>query len=248
MREVGLQFRDAVSAEFAKLHTLPAIRICALATVIACAAIAAGLAFSGDGTAPTAEEAVLFAVPFVQACFVLLGVLPMTHEGDGGQLRTSLSAVPGRTTFVLAKTTATAALLALTAAVAMGASIAAALVASAWAAGGTPSEGPDTVGRDGSALAGAAAYLALIGLFAHATALLLRRFVPALVSVLVLVLLLPPFLSVSEHARWLPSRAGELLYTGSDPVLTAATGALVVAGWIAVVGTAGLAALRLRDP
>lgn len=239
-----MHFRGAVAAEFAKLRTLPAIRICALATVIACAAIAAGLASSGDGTASTAEEAALFAVPFVQASFVLLGVLPMTHEGDGGQLRTSLSAVPGRATFMLAKTTATAALLALTAVVAMGASIAAALVASAWAAGGTPSEG---AALDLAALAGAAAYLALIGLFAHATALLLRRFVPALVSVLVLVLLLPPFLSVSEHARWLPSRAGELLYTGSDPVLTAATGALVVAGWIAVVGTAGLAALWLRD-
>lgn len=244
MREALMAFPNAFAAELAKLLTLPAIRLAALAAVIAGACIAGALASGGQGQGMrfAAGQAVLFAVPFVQACFVLLGVLPMTHERDGGQLRTSLSAVPSRARFVLAKTSAVAALLAVTATLAVALSLGA-----AWVATRVGEGVPQASSVNAAALAGAAAYLALIGLFAHATALLLRRFVPALVSVLGLVLLLPPLLGGTEHARWLPSRAGELLYTGGDPVLTAATGALVLGGWIVAVGVAGLAALRLRD-
>lgn len=242
MRETLTPLRNAFAAELAKLFTLPAIRLAALAAVAASACIAGALASGGEGPRPAAGEAVLFAVPFVQACFVLLGVLPMAHERDGGQLRTSLAAVPSRARFVLAQTSAVAALLAVTATLTVALSLGA-----AWAVSRLSQGAPQSPSIDVGSLAGAAAYFALIGLFAHAAALLLRRFVPALVSVLGLVLLLSPLLGGTEHARWLPSRAGELLYTGGDPVLTAATGALVLGGWIVAVGVAGLAALRLRD-
>lgn len=241
-RQPVMPLRSAVAAEFAKLVTLPAIRFAALATALAGTGVSAALAFGGQDIRPGAVEAVLFAMPFVQAGILLLGVLPMAHERDGGQLRTSLSAMPSRARFVAAKTIATSALLALTATITIALSLGAAYAAARIGQGST--QAPNI---DAGALAGAAGYLALIGLFAHAAALLLRRFVPALVSALGLVLLLPPFLSGSEHARWLPSRAGELLFTGSDPVLNAATGALVLGGWIVAVGAAGLAALRLRD-
>ncbi len=64
-----------------------------------------------------------------------------------------------------------------------------------------------------------------------------------------LVLVLSPLLSgLTEHARWLPDRAGSLLYQpGADTVLTAATGALVLLSWTVATGAAAAAAFLARD-
>ena len=102
---------------------------------------------------------------------------------------------------------------------------------------------------DGRPLAGAAAYLVLIGLLALALAVLLRSQLPPLVAMLGLVLVLSPLLSgLTEHARWLPDRAGSLLYQpGADTVLTPAAGALVLLCWTAATGAAAAAAFLARD-
>jgi len=156
----------------------------------------------------------------------------VASEYAGSQVRTTLAAVPDRVRALLGKTVAC--FLVATATSATG--LAGALVA----VGGAVPVGP---------VAGAVAHLVLVGLLAFALALLLRALVPALVGMLSLLLVVPPLLAgVTEHARWLPDRAGRALYApGADAVLTPATGALVLAGWIAVVGGGAAWAFFARD-
>lgn len=243
----GWLLGNAILAELAKLLTLPAALVTAAAAVLL-GGIVSWAQVAGPGGAPLPPAgAVLAAVPLVQACFVVLGVLPATHEHEGCQHRTSLTAVPSRGVFFAAKSIAAALALGLTAAGAVAAGLTAATLARQLGGAPVGGSGPDA-GSPPQALVGAAAYLALIGLLAHAAAVLLRHLVPALVTTLVLVLILPPLVSFSEHARWLPSRAGALLYDPeADALLTSGTGTLVLAGWIVAVGGAALLTSRARD-
>lgn len=243
----GWLLGNAILAELAKLLTLPAALVAAAAAVLIGGIVSWAQVAGGGGAPLPPAGAVLAAVPYVQACFVVLGVLPATHEHEGGQHRTSLTAVPNRVRLFAAKSIAAALALGLTAAVTVAVGLAAATLAQQLGDAAVGGAGPGA-GSQPQALAGAAAYLALIGLLAHAAAALLRHLVPALVTSLALVLILPPLLSFSEHARWLPSRAGALLYNpGADALLTSGTGALVLAGWILAVGGAALLSWRARD-
>ncbi|MCS3428649.1 hypothetical protein [Leucobacter aridicollis] len=244
-------FGGMVAAELAKIRTLPAAIVSAAASVVVGAAVAGALAWGGAGTALAPAAAVASAIPLAQVCLIAFAVLPMTHENDGSQLRTSLTAVPSRAHFAIAKSVASllavSAIAAMTVAASFGAAFAGWTLSGHGAVGGGASPDQDP-GAAFFPLAGAAAYLALIGMLAHAISLLARRIAPALGAALVLVLIAPPLFGGSELARWLPSRAGELLYTGAtDPVLSAGLGAAVLAGWTAVVGAAGFVAMRVRD-
>ncbi|GGM21242.1 hypothetical protein ACFQBY_01990 [Promicromonospora citrea] len=243
------------AAELSKLRTLPAVGLTAAATVVAggtVAALAASSAVAG-GASPTAAGVVTEVVRFVQAGMVLVGVLPVAHESAGTQLRTTFAAVPRRAVLVAAKTLAALVALVFTAAGTVCAMVGGAVVGSAMAATapawGVPGEteprwaGPGAVvvsGEDLGRLAGAAVFLVLVGVLAHAVALLLRELVPALVTTLGLVLIVSPLLgSLTEHARWLPDRAAALLWAPADPVLGPADGALVATAWVLVVGASG---------
>jgi hypothetical protein len=179
---------------------------------------------------------VLQTVPLLQVGPVLLGVLAVASEYAGTQARTTLTAVPDRATALLGKTAAFVVAATVTSTASCAAGLAAALVA----ADGGVSLRP---------VVGAAAHLVLIGLLAFALALLLRALVPSLVGVLALLLVVSPLLaSVTEHARWLPDRAGRALYLlGADAALTPVTGALVLVGWVAAVGGAATWAFLVRD-
>jgi hypothetical protein len=227
MRE-AMRFAAVLAAELAKLRTLPAAALTAAGCVLVAAAIAAAVsAPAADRGAPTVVQAVCVAVPFVQAGFVLLGILSVSQEHAGRQLGTTLTAVPDRRLLLTGKTTATLLVLAVTAVAAVGASALAAAVAAAL------SDAPTVLGEQPGRLAGAAAYLTAIGMLSHAVALLVRHLVPALVIALGVVMIVSPVLAaVSEHARWLPDRAAAQLYDPGDAVLTAGTGALVAACWI----------------
>ncbi|CAL9470637.1 hypothetical protein SUDANB121_02843 [Nocardiopsis dassonvillei] len=223
------------AAELAKLRTLPVAVAAAAATVLAGAVLAAALGAyaTGEGVPVSAAEAMVGAVPYVQAGLVLVGVLPVAHEYEGVQIRTTLTAVPDRALLLAGKTAAALAAVAVTAAATVGAGTAAAAA---------HPHGAEALldGAEVRTVLGAAAYLTLIGLLAHAVALLLRHPVPALVGMLSLVLIASPLLGgLTEHARWLPDRAGALLYDPADTVLTGATGTLVLLGWTALVGCAG---------
>lgn len=242
----GTRPAGVAAAELAKLGTLPAAVASAVATVLVGAVIAAALAaYAVDlGSAVSPVAAVVQAVPYVQAGVVLVGIWPVAHEYAGVQIRTSLVAVPGRGLLLAGKTAAALVAVALTAAATVGAGAAAAAVA-----GHLLDAEPVPGGAGWGTALGAAAYLTLLGLLSHAVALLLRHLVPALVGMLSLVLIASPLLGgLTEHARWLPDRAGALLYDPADTVLTEATGALVLLGWIVLVGCAAAVRFARSDP
>ncbi|MFB6718663.1 hypothetical protein ACFCV3_00795 [Kribbella sp. NPDC056345] len=201
---------NVVLAEVAKLRTLPITVLTIAGTVAVSALIAIALSRSGEP---------VDVVPYVQAGFVLLGIIPVAHEHAGRQFSTSLTAVPARGQLLIGKTVATFVTLALTA------------MATVLA----QSERP----------VGAAAYLTLIGLLAYAVALLVRHLVPALVGMLCLVLVLSPLLAeITKHARWLPDQgAAELYRPGGSPV----SGLLVAGAWIAALGAIAVHRFHHRD-
>lgn len=234
---------DVTSSELAKLRTLPVAILAVLSTVLVGAAIATTLVRAGAHVPATAAEAVLGVVPFAQAGIILLGILPATHEHAGGQYRTTLAAVPNRGLLITAKSISALITLAVTAALTIGVSLAAGAITQHLSSAPTA-----TAAAQLRLLVGAAVYLTLIGMLSHAVALLVRHLVPALVTMLALVLIVPPFAGVTEHARWLPSRAGGLLYLpGTDPVLTAGTGTLVLLAWIITIGAVASTSIGTRD-
>lgn len=233
--------RGVVAAELVKIRTLPTAVLTMVGTVAAGGVLGAAAAGSGDG-AVGAVEAVLAAVPFVQAGMVLLGLLPVAHEYAGNQIRTSLVAVPDRWVLVAGKGVAALLVSAMTSVVATVVTLLAAVLVRAGVAG---------AGLDGAglgAVAGAAGYLTVVAMLAFALALLLRHLVPALVSTLALVLIVSPVAaSQTEHARWLPDRAAQQLYAANDTVLTPVTGGLVALAWMAAIGLLAAARFVTRD-
>lgn len=241
-----MHFTNVIAAELDKIRTLSAAVVTAAGTTLTGVAIAAALAghAANQGEPASAIAVTNQTVPYVQAGLILLGVLPVAHEHAGSQLRTTLVAVPNRRLLVTGKTLAALLAAALTSAATTGASLLAAGLTQRL----LDSPAPDSDAEPWMLL-GAAGYLTLIALLAHAVALLVRHLVPALVGMLSLVLLLSPVLAgLTEHARWLPDRAGMQLYDLSDTVLTATTGTLVLLGWISVIGAPAIARFITRDP
>jgi hypothetical protein len=157
---------DAYRAEISKLFTLPGFGVTALAAWI----VAAGLA-----AVPPADP-----IAYAQAAFVVLGILAVTSEYSGGQVRTSLLGVPRRVELMTAKA------LALT-----SASVPAAAVSVLVARLVKPA-------AVSSGAAPAIAYLALVALLSAAVAVLTRRTLPALTLVLGWFFIAAPLLR--EHA------------------------------------------------
>ncbi|WP_433271607.1 hypothetical protein ACQPZF_12900 [Actinosynnema sp. CS-041913] len=233
--------RNVVAAELGKLRTLPAAPITMVSTALGTTGLAVVLAAQTPGTG-------LHAIRYGQIGFILLGVLAAASEYSGGQIRTTLAGVPSRTLLMAGKTIAYSMFAALTAVVTV--------VASAVAA-------QAVVGRHGvpvsdffaaqhlGPLLGAAAYLVLIGLLAHAVAFLTRNLVAALVSVLTLVLVVSPLLmAMTPLAGYLPDQAGATLYL-TDPVatdvLTSVQGAGVLGAWVALALVVAVVVFTRRD-
>ncbi|MEU4197998.1 hypothetical protein AB0E69_39310 [Kribbella sp. NPDC026611] len=212
------RFGYVVRAELDKLRTLPITILAAIGTVLVAVVIAA---------AQVEADQPVDVVPYVEAGLVLVGVISSSHEYAGRQVRISLIAVPARQILVAGKTVA----------VLITVVVVAVLSVTAAAATQYVLDGHLVHER----LAGATACASLIGLLAHAFALLVRHLVPALVGMLTLVLVVSPVLgAITDQARWLPDRAAAQLYSSTDTVLTAATGSLVALAWILAVGTAAV--------
>ena len=229
-----------IAAELGKLAGLPAAVAAVAGTIAVTVVLVAALAAS----APSGSDAgrvVTAAMPFLRVGPILLGVVAAGSEYAGRQVFTSLAVTPARPLFLAGKTLAFLITTAVLSVLTVGAGTVTAFVALAVRGDHAP--------VDGRPLAGAAAYLVLIGLLALALAVLLRSQLPPLVTMLGLVLVLSPLLSgLTEHARWLPDRAGSLLYQpGADTVLTPAAGALVLLCWTAATGAAAAAAFLARD-
>lgn len=243
---VTVTLMNITAAEVGKLRTLPVAVMTTVGTAVIGALVAAALTTQlvDQGLTASTSSVTIQAVPFLQIGLILLGVLPMAHEHAGGQLRTTLTAVPRRGPLLAGKGIATLLGLALAASATVG-GVVAATALTRRLLDTPPAEdlaGPWPV-------VGAAAYLVLVGLLAHAVALLVRHLIPALVGTLSLVLIVSPLLAgLTRHARWLPDRAAMQLYGSADTVLNAATGTLVMLAWIALVGGTAAVLFVRRDP
>ncbi|MEU4241814.1 hypothetical protein [Actinoplanes sp. NPDC026619] len=223
------------AAELIKLRSLPAAVATALGTVVIGVVLTAALASSAPSAAPTstATDAVIRAVPFLQIGPILLGVLIVASEYAGRQIATTLAATPDRLRLLAGKSVAYLVAATIINVATLGAGLAAAsLTIPVRAVAVRP-------------IAGAAVYLILIGLLSLGLATVLRSLVPPLVIMLALVLIVSPLLSgYTEHARWLPDRAGSLLYRpDADPTL----GTVVLVAWIALTASAAIATFLRRD-
>lgn len=240
MRMSGLV--DTVSAELVKLRGLPSVIAAMLGTVAA--AIGLGAAAAASTTTPTdAVHATLQTIPFLQIGPILMGVLAVATEYMGSQICTTLTATPNRLLLLGGKTIAYLSAASITSAAALGAGLVTAKITL------TVRDGAPTLDMDSWLVVGAAVYLVLIGLLSFALTVLLRSLIAPLVTMLSLVLIASPLLAgFTEHARYLPDRAGSLLYLPhADTVLTPGTGTLVLLAWIVATATASATAFLVRD-
>ncbi len=240
----GSPLARAVAAELSKLRSLPAARWALLGTIAASLGLATAVAASAPAAGVDAMRIVASIMPFLQVGPILLGVLAASSEYAGRQISTSLIVMPVRIRLLAAKAAAFLAVAAAMSSVAVGAGAAA-----AWAVFEARGDGVADDGARGLALpplAGAVLYLLLMGLLALAAAVLLRSFVPPFAAVLVLVLVVSPLAAAAtEHARWLPDRAGAALYDPAAPNPWAGLAALLA--WVVATGAIAIAAFRRRD-
>lgn len=230
------------SAELVKLRTLPVVTAAVLGTIATAIVLAAAIAASST-VSISAVEVILTTIPFLQIGVILLGVLTVATEYQGTQIRTTLTATPCRLRTLAGKSLAFLVTAVVTSGIAVGTAWSVAAITLSvrqLASAGDVNLWPSV---------GAAVYLVLIGSLAFALTVLLRSLIPPLVTMLSLVLIVSPLAGgLTEHARWLPDKAGSLLYlTDTDAVLTAGTGALVLLAWVTTAGIAAGAVFIRRD-
>ena len=200
---------DAVHAELLKVGTLPAGWLSVLG--IATLTVAAG----------TAEpDTPLAAAAYTQTGFLVLGAQAATSEYAGGQIRTTLLAVPRRVEAMAAQ----AVVLGLTGGV-LAAAVVGAVVAFTPAAA--------------TGAAAATAYLALLTVLAAAVGALLRGPLPSLAGLLAWFLVVAPLArGRADWVGWLPDvpRAGDAVH-----------GTAVLLGWTLVLLAVAVAVVHRRD-
>lgn len=249
---MNLDLGHVTAAEADKLRTLPAALATVAATVAGTAGLAALLAVvardAADAGAVSALRTALQAVGYTQVGFVLLGVLTITTEYSGGQIHASLAGVPRRMVLLSGKTAALLGAALPTAAAAVAVAVAAVQLVLGERAQPLGEQFAEVGVRP---LAGAVAYLVLVGLFGYAVAVPARSPVTALVVLLPVLLLVPPLLdAVTDHAEYLPSPAGAQMYQPGpvpDGALGPLLGGAVMAGWTVAAFAVAAAVFHRRD-
>lgn len=237
-----------LAAEVLKLATLPAARWTLAATgllTVLTAVLFAPLYLDSDAAAAGTGDVLdvaLRPIEYVQAGFLLLGILAIASEYPG-TIRTTLTTTPRRIRVLLIKALALTiyTLPAAAIAVAAGFAVTRLIVGDDIDA---PGIGP-TLGR----LAPATAYLALAALIAYAVATVLRRTVPSVAVVLGYFFIAGPLLRNFGAALWAPDAAGYSLWypSNASPDLTVPAGWVILAAWTLGLLAVGGAAFKIRD-
>ncbi|WP_235915291.1 ABC transporter permease subunit [Puerhibacterium puerhi] len=267
----AMTFRGVLAAEWTKVTSLRAPYWAAAATAVACGLltyVSANASSVDPGFDPL--DSLTSGVLLAQVGPLVLGVLVGTGEFATGTFRTTFATVPRRLPVLAAQVVVTAAFAVVAALLAVIAAVAGILPAASGrgiavdlTADGTP-----------QVLVGTALYLVGLALCGLAAGALLRRTVPALVGILVLVLVLPVGLSLATDggtgpaapAGAVPADPASTLVTftpsGAASFLTAPPGgggvagapdlgpwgaAAVLAAWALVPLVAAAVRLRRRD-
>ena len=257
--------RDAVHAEWTKLRTVAStgwllLGVIAATVALSSAAAAALTCTSSAGCHPDITKVSLTGVDLGQAVVAIVAVLAVSGEYGTGMIRTTLAAVPRRTTVLAAKAAVvTCAVLAASTIAVLGSVLAGQLVLPGH--GFTPAHGyPALSLADATVLraaVGSVLYLALIALLSLGIATAVRDSAAAIGVVLGLLYLFPIVASVVSDAT-LARRLQQIgpLSAGLDVQATTGVKALpltpwqglgVVALWTAGALLLGVLALKFRD-
>ncbi|MEV5739815.1 ABC transporter permease [Microbispora rosea] len=231
-RTRGREAAQALAAEMSKLVSLPATWLTLGGTlvvnlILAVAFTVAGL--QGSTGTKSAIDIGLASISYAQAGFVILGVLTACSEYIGGQIRTTLTAMPRRALQFTAKHLALAIVVFPAAAI----TAASGVVLTAGVLGDTAE--PVTSGRVVGALSGVTAYLALTALISAAVGALVRRTLAAVVVLLGYFFIVGPLLrDHTPAAKYLPDTAGFAMWfpvADDASAVTPAQGALLLTAW-----------------
>ncbi|WP_433939914.1 ABC transporter permease [Paenibacillus lautus] len=237
-------------AELDKLVTLPAVWLTLMGTFILNLGLAA--AFTSIGLQGAIESQSILNIGFasmgyLQAGFIILGILATCSEYTGGQIRTTLAAIPCRGIQLSMKHLALAII-----------TVPAAFIIAASGVLYTYMMMRDTaavIGLDTmvEALAGAAGYLTLTTLLSAAIGALLRRTTPALVVLLGYYYIVSPLSRdfLPSITMYFPNTAGYYMYMppSSDEinVLSPMQGTGISMIWTLIFITAAIVFYRKRD-
>jgi ABC-2 type transport system permease protein len=255
----------ALSAEWAKIRTLPGtgwLLLGAVAVTVAVSAVTSGALSCTSSAAchPDITELSLTGADVGQAVVAIIAVLAVTGEYATGMIRTTLAAMPRRAVMLTAKAIVITTLtLAVGSLAALGSLLAGRLILPGQ--GYTPAHGyPDLALTDPAALratAGTVLYLALIALLSLGIATAVRDAATAIGTVLGLLYLFPVLgLAVTspgwhQHLQQIAPMTAGLEIQASTGLSTLPispwAGLGVLAAWAAAALLAGGLLLRLRD-
>lgn len=234
------------AAEASKLATLPAVRWTLLATGALSILFTVLFSVVYKRTTPASSLSLLDVtvepIPYVQAGFLILGVLAITSE-HAGTIRTTLTTTPQRVRVYLTKAGALT-LYTLPAAVVISAI---SVVIGRTILGDTA--GVPATGAVLERLATVSVYLVLVALIAYAVATVLRRELAAVALVLGYFFIAGPLLRQHATLNWLPDSAGLVLWNSaaSPPDLAASTAWLALLAWTLGLLTITTTVFRSRD-
>ncbi|MEW9531744.1 hypothetical protein [Microbispora sp. NPDC049125] len=248
VRTRGREAAQALTAELSKLVSLPATWLTAggalaVNLILTIAFTAAGL--RGSTGTKSALDVGLASIGYAQAGFVVLGVLAACSEYTGGQIRTTLTAMPRRALQFTAKQLAVAIVVLPAAAI----TAASGVMLTAGALGDTAT--PVTSGHVAGTLSGVTAYLVLTTSISVAVGVLVRQTLAAVVVLLGYLFVAGPLLrDHAAAAKYLPDSAGSAMWfpvAGNSDAVTPAHGALLLTAWTVVLIAVALLGYRRRD-
>jgi ABC-2 type transport system permease protein len=256
--------REALHAEWTKLRTLPGtpwlLAALVVLTVAVSAAAASATTCPSGGCSVDPAKLSLTGIDLGQAVAAILAVLVISAEYSTGMIRTTLTAVPRRTTMLAAKAVIVTSLVLAAGTIAvLGSLLAGRLLLPGH--GFTPAHGyPPLSLADGPVLraaAGSVLYLALIALLSLGAATIIRDSGAAIGTALGLLYLSPIIAGVVKTPHWhndieryAPMNAGLTIQatTGLRSLAISPWGGLgVLAAWAAAALLAGGLLLRFRD-
>lgn len=206
-------FKDAVRAEASKLWSLPATWLVLGGTLVLTIVLSIAFGTSANiGAGQTANilDYGVTAVTWTQCGFFLLGVIASTSEYIGGQIRTTLTAIPDRIVWRLAATVALVPL-----AFAAGLLVVTTSITTVLLTTGVAVTEAD-FGVAARIVPSAAGYLTLMAVLSSALGLLIRKAIPAAAMLLVYLLVLSPLLQ-GQNWYFLPDIASYTLWFASVP-------------------------------
>ncbi|MED0673805.1 ABC transporter permease [Aneurinibacillus aneurinilyticus] len=243
----GRKITQILGAELDKLVTLPLIWLTLIGTFILNLVLAAAFTSVGlQGAAGTQSilNIGLASMGYLQAGFIILGILATCSEYTGGQIRTTLTTIPWRGFQLSMKHLALAIITIPVAFIIVASGVLYALIMMRDTAVGFEI---DTMIKT---LVGATGYLTLTTLLSAAIGALLRRTTPALVILLGYYFVVSP-LTRDFQPKYFPDTAGSYMYMppSSDEinVLTPMQGTGILMLWTLIFITAAIVFYRKRD-